>query len=1031
MWMSLISRVRAARGAIIAGGLLAGLALSMAPPLRAQEANAPLLQLDPGGHTAAITGIAATADRRQILSAGYDKVIRVWDLVKGETVKMLRGDSGPNEFGQIYALAASPSTSIVAAGGYMAQTCPSAGCGDIRLFDYDSGKLVARLSGAHDNVVLGLAFSPNGQFLASVGGDSRVVIWDVNNRSAEGKFILPDGAKPTHVAFMPDNRRLVTGGRDGKVRFLDRVTLEIMREQEVPGGINALAASLDGKLVAAGGRGGRIYIMDGTSGDKLRDFDNKGNVAALAFGASETRHQLAASSSSSPFRITVWNADTGTAVAYYDGHDNTVRAVTFSQAGRQVYSAGGVDQSVHIWSPKDPGTKRIFKGDGAVVTSVGFIEATFAASPTSLQAEPGAAASGERKELYLAWGRSDPCPALQSCPDINGKLGFALRLPTSDNPKLGKPEELTRDQGLQRRQILSSSITASRVSEGERRLERIAEGGRQERFPKLTIKDPSSGTDAKVISERGDAKGNDHLSYSFASNKERVYSGGRNGVLEALSVRGEAAVPFAGHSGDVWSVVEAPGGQIVASGSADQTVRLWNADTGELIATLLYLTEDSWAMWTPQGYYTSSPQGDRLVGWQINRGPDEEAQFITARNMRKHFYKPDVVAQAILQASATAAVRELKLEKGFNLKDLNKHEKPKLRILSPRSETKMPAGMMKLKVDLSGNEEEPIERLTVWVNERKLADFAPPFALPFPVDVPIDLGRNTIRVLARNAEISAEASTDVVAEGGIPPPRKGALIIMAIGVNNYPNKSPVGAKGELMPVNLNYSVADARSMVETLGEKLKGGHATTETWLLVDGASKETAGSGVKLEPTTANIQRVLDRVRDMSQDDTLIIFIAGHGINLEQNEGYAFLPADARFGPKGLDSGFLIKWHDLETRLQIAKGRRFLFVDTCQSAGAVNGELIKPLADEEVVAFMAASREQLSWEFPNLGHGVFTSSVLQGLKGEADADGNHEITVRELGNYIFERVQDLTNGDQLPDSYRPRDGRDFVFARY
>ena len=124
------------------------------------------------------------------------------------------------------------------------------------------------------------------------------------------------------------------------------------------------------------------------------------------------------------------------------------------------------------------------------------------------------------------------------------------------------------------------------------------------------------------------------------------------------------------------------------------------------------------------------------------------------------------------------------------------------------------------------------------------------------------------------------------------------------------------------------------------------------------------------------------------------------------------------------------MKWFTLESALQNTKGRRILFVDTCQSAGAVNGSLIKSMADHDVFSFTAASRSQDAREFVRLGHGVFTYFVMQGLAGAADADGDGKITALELGNYVSEMVIDDTRGLQEPDFYRPDETRDFVLVR-
>ena len=65
---------------------------------------------------------------------------------------------------------------------------------------------------------------------------------------------------------------------------------------------------------------------------------------------------------------------------------------------------------------------------------------------------------------------------------------------------------------------------------------------------------------------------------------------------------------FAGHEGNVFAAAPSPDGRYLVSASGDETVRLWNLKTRELLVSLFQGKDGEWVMWTPQGFYASSPQ---------------------------------------------------------------------------------------------------------------------------------------------------------------------------------------------------------------------------------------------------------------------------------------------------------------------------------------------------------------------------------------------------------------------------------------
>jgi hypothetical protein len=105
--------------------------------------------------------------------------------------------------------------------------------------------------------------------------------------------------------------------------------------------------------------------------------------------------------------------------------------------------------------------------------------------------------------------------------------------------------------------------------------------------------------------------------------------------------------------GVAWGVNLAREGRLIIAAYGDGTVR-WHrtADGEELLALFIHVPDDpraerNWVLWTPEGYYAASPGGEDLIGWHVNRGPDQAADFYPADTFRSTFRRPDLVQAAL------------------------------------------------------------------------------------------------------------------------------------------------------------------------------------------------------------------------------------------------------------------------------------------------------------------------------------------------------------------------------------------------
>lgn len=289
------------------------------------------------------------------------------------------------------------------------QTLASAG-GErhIRIWRISDGALLRTIPEAHPREINDLAYSPNGQMLASVSeGDSENArLWRVSDGMLLHELVGHPGWV-WNVAFAPDGQRVVTGGGD-KIFFWrasDGILLHsVAAEYEAAGWDYAqpLAFSPDGAMLAAGERGVNlrnpstgeliqpmadltgtpIYSPDGqmlvtanssppytttlwraSDGKRLRVLPVEGVVAAF----SPDSQTLAVSSFGPSYVITLWRVSDGALLRTMDpGHTNRVRSLAFTPDG-QTLASGSLDNTIKLSRVSDGAFLRTLNGHSNTV----------------------------------------------------------------------------------------------------------------------------------------------------------------------------------------------------------------------------------------------------------------------------------------------------------------------------------------------------------------------------------------------------------------------------------------------------------------------------------------------------------------------------------------------------------------------------------------------------------------------------------------------------------------------------------------
>lgn len=477
--------------------------------------------------------------------------------------------------------------------------------------------------------------------------------------------------------------------------------------------------------------------------------------------------------------------------------------------------------------------------------------------------------------------------------------------------------------------------------------------------------------------------------------------------------------------GVVRDVVVAPQGDVAVAALSDGTIRWYRMTDGvEFLALFVEPRGVEWIAWTPAGYYVSSAAGDNLVGWHLNRGKDAAGDFYRAVQFERILYRPDLVDEALRTRGHPPAAPPRRTQPRFDIVQLASIAPPRVRVETVGPVGRSADGRARATLRIAARAAAlPMLEYTVYVNDvpvtpardRELSserrrEFAG------ETSVALEPGENRVRfeVSTGTSLAFAEAHIDVAGPGGGEPVR-GELYALAVGVNEFP---------ALKEANLKFAARDAQEMARFFGRQDAREFRKVHTRALSD--LDET-------KPDRARIVEALGFLADAGADDTVIVFLASHGVS-DAAGNYYFLPRDAQGGDvaaavngAGAEATSLIRWDVLADALRRSAGRRILIVDTCHARGVEGRADLQSLAKRSAASrfalVLAARADEESQEYPPAQHGLFTHALLEGLRGAADADADGRITVEEAFQHavpMVERLQDRALGAQTPQLVAP-----------
>ena len=551
------------------------------------------------------------------------------------------------------------------------------------------------------------------------------------------------------------------------------------------------------------------------------------------------------------------------------------------------------------------------------------------------------------------------------------------------------------------------------------------------------------------------------LAVSFSADGKYALSGGVKNELILWDAKSLTEIKrFVGHKGSaqIWSVAFSPDGKYavsatwkddikiwnIASGTeyktltghssmksysaakffpnskyvistGDASTRIWDVSTGEEVASMIAFKDGEWIVITREGYYNASARGaEQYLSIKVADNEYSVDQFYDV------FYRPDIVSAKLRGEDISGLI-------SITMKDAIKNPPPAVEFTSKLRDTAQSKvnvcyrikstgggiGEVRLfhngklvqsdgfyrevaKTSTGTTQLASLNSRSIYADMRSLNIKAKTDAALITSKSKGDLfedckeidaiaGENEVSVSAFNGSNTVQSYMKTVSFNSKIKQEEPHLYILAIGIDQYEDTN----------VNLKYAVKDARD----IEEKIKVQGATLYTprnihhVLLTD------------REATKVNITKKIDALMaTIKPQDSFILFVASHGVLL-QNQ-YYMLTHD--FKGQVSDANMISSNEIVEMSKKIKSLSQLLIFDTCHAGGVdtiVSGlydARMSVLAKKMGLHIYASASDKQAAMDGYKGNGLFTSTLLDGLNNNKEADKNKDgkVSIAGLGEY-------------------------------